>query len=235
MQLNPSFSVRFYVRTTKTQGGDSPTPLRAKVWIAGTKSYLYFSTKVTTTKRMWADFSTDGTPSAGADPDLVKSVDFYKTAAQLVMSSAIANGRLELLTSEILTLRVQSIVALLEKQLKNPDITTPILIFTTPRNVPTCADCIYRGGDAFCKAPWQTDAEKDMATDLALYNKKCSMHHIQPTTDENILSRMLILAIAKIQQEGLSVEEALKATSAPMVAYLKRLDAEKEDSNGNKE
>lgn len=237
MGTNPNFTVRFYVRTTKTQGGDSPTPLRVKVWVSDTKSYLYFSTKVTTTKRIWADFSTDGSPSAGADPALVKVVDAYKAATQLVISAAIANDRIKELTSEQLSLRIDAVVAYIQKQQQDKS-HHPLLVFTTPLNVPTCEDCKFRA--TTCKASWKNEDETDIAPDLALYQRVCLKRELNEDADPRLKFFDGIFNNAKIIQNlmpSTNDTQALALAFQDLVHYYKesKKGKQKDSGNGNKE
>lgn len=239
MGTNPNFTVRFYVRTTKTQGGDSPTPLRVKVWVSDTKSYLYFSTKTTTTKRIWADFATDGTPSAGADPVLVKVVDAYKMATQLVMSAAIANNRIKDMTSDEMSLRVDAVVSCIQKR-QADGFARPILIFTTPQYVPTCKECLFCG--ATCKAKWDNALLSGIASDVALYNGQCSMFQLNPAPDGNpmntVFGRFLMNAlIVKESNPELTMEEACKVVQDDMLSALQNVRYKQKGckDNGNNE
>lgn len=228
MNHNPNFTVRFYVRTTKTQGGDSLTPLRVKVWISGTKSYLYYSTKVSTTKRIWADFASDGTPSPGADPTLTKVVDTYKTATNLIVSSAIANDRIKELTSEQLSLRIDAVVAYMEKQQEeHPQ--RPILVFSTPHNSPFCMECCHCGTK--CKAKWQSEDERDIAPDLTLYGNKCP--HFKTKRDISILDWILARVVSqKTDHPELSTEVLLCETARDcLIEYVDIIGSDAKQSS----
>lgn len=230
MGTNPNYTVRFYVRTTKTQGGDSPTPLRVKVWVSDTKSYLYYSTSTTTTKRIWADFANDGTPSPNADPALVKVVDTYKTATQLVMASAIANERIKEMTSESLSLRVDAVVTYLKMRQDHKNL-PPLLVFTTPINVPLCQNCIHCG--EVCSAKWDSKLQASTASDVALCKSTCPKRKAKEDAITAIPN-----AIGKALMRNASIEmqcfPELTEENAVAIAFLKLADYYKAHKDDNK-
>jgi hypothetical protein len=169
----PSYSIRFYIRINKKQRGDTLTPLRLKVWITDTKSYLYVSTPVSVTPNQWKAFDTEGNPGATADPAIAREVDTYRAAAQLVLSSAIVNNRVSTLTSEYLKRRVDGVVGRMKAN-KEHGVNQPIMVFCSPKDVSVCEGCKYRND--VCAAPWSFGAlEADTAADFAAYNGACRM------------------------------------------------------------
>lgn len=151
MTHNPGFSVRFYIRPPKGGKSDTPTPLRLKVWISATKGYLYLSTNAAITPRQFSAFAADGTPSPNADPQLIKIVDTYRAAVQLVISGAIVNGKIPTLTSKELESRVAGVIGRMEANAKS-GVWQPITPFAEPVSVQTCAGCLFCGHE--CRAPW---------------------------------------------------------------------------------
>lgn len=169
---SPKFSVRFYIRTKQSKRGEELTPLRIKVWVGATKSYLYMPTDIQVTPWQWSAFASDGTPTTAADPKLAKAVDRYHKAATMVISSAIVNNRINTLTSAAMKMRVDGVKTRMEANEKSGANQT-IMVFAAPSNVPTCAGCAF-GGDK-CRAPWIYDFEADTAPDLAAFNGLCRM------------------------------------------------------------
>ena len=189
MPTNPHFVVRFFVRTTKTQDADSPTPLRAKVWLSHSKQYYYVSTNQQTTQRKFSLITGEGAPRYGADPELVKIVDRYKAAIQFVISAAIVNNRVNSLTSEELTARVNLVADRMKRNedfyLSEPE---PILVYTSPRYVPLCDSCVFKGKT--CRANFEEEI-KDMAPDHALFSGVCPMSIDKNRNTENLASVMM--------------------------------------------
>lgn len=249
---NPLFAVRFYIRSKGTQGDDSPTALRARVWVGATKAYLYLTTKGITTKRKWSVFAPDGTTkSISADPELLRIVDLYRAATQLVMSGAVANNKLDTLTSDELTRRVDAIVTCMEKQQRDKT-SNPILVYTSPFNVPKCNGCVFRG--AKCKATWQTDTDTAVAPDMALYTNECIKRKegTMCKSDEWVDIFFPMVMAAKLDHPEFSMNEALLHATEVLGTYwfehkahpelidrvLKKAVEEheaKEVNNGNKE
>lgn len=170
MTHNPGFSVRFYIRPPKGGKSDTPTPLRLKVWISATKGYLYLSTNAAITPRQFSAFAADGTPSPNADPQLIKIVDTYRAAVQLVISGAIVNGKIPTLTSKELESRVAGVIGRMEANAKS-GVWQPITPFAEPVSVQTCAGCLFCGHE--CRAPWIYQHEADRAAEFADYNGIC--------------------------------------------------------------
>jgi hypothetical protein len=107
----PSYSIRFYIRINKKQRGDTLTPLRLKVWVAATKSYLYSTTTIKVTPNQWKHFNPKGMSSITADPAIAREVYAYLAVAQLVVSATIVNNRIMTLTSDEFSLLVNKIVS----------------------------------------------------------------------------------------------------------------------------
>lgn len=166
----PNYLVRFYIRISQTQRGDTPTPLRLRVWIGAQKRSLYATTETTITPRQWAYFDTEGNPKPGAEPRLIREIDSYKTAANLVITAAVERGRIDSMTSQEFKRRIDGVKTRLDLNNKQEK-QWPIKPLATPLEVETCANCVFRGIE--CRAPWSYTAEADSAPEFAAFNGMC--------------------------------------------------------------
>lgn len=167
------YSVRFYISPQKKRNREEFTPLRLKVWITTTQSYLYCPTDIKVTPLQWSAFSSDGTPTASALPKLAKRVTRWREAANLVLAYAAANKRLDTLTSEEFGRKTEGVKTLMELN-QEQKINQPIVLFSTPMQVATCVGCIFRDTKQ-CAAPWNYEQQNEFATDAAAFNGLCSM------------------------------------------------------------
>lgn len=169
MTLN--FKFRFFVRPTKAQGDSTPTPLRILVWISSVQKNFYISTGIMATAKQLGKFSDDGIAKGGADPQLTRVIEIYRTATTLVVSQAIANNLVETLTSEYLSHLVNGVAKSINANKGNKP--HRFHVFTTPMMTPICTGCKYR--DEKCKASWPTRLDAETASDFATFNGACSM------------------------------------------------------------
>ncbi len=168
--LIPTFHTRFYIRTKQSKRGEEFTPLRLKVWVSATKSYLYLSTNLSVSPWQWSAFASDGTPGTSADPKLAKSVDRYRAAVSLVVSSAIVNNRIHAITSADFKSKVEGVISRMEANERSGNNQT-IVVYASPNDVPTCAGCVFRS--SVCRAPWSYQQERDFAPEAAAFNGIC--------------------------------------------------------------
>lgn len=210
---DPYYSVRFFIRATKRQRGDTPAPLRIRVWIRAQKSLIYLSTSDKVTPDQWKYFQPDGTPLKGADPKIANIVNQWRAAANVVLTEAVLNNRIDTITSEIFKFKVEAVKNRIEINEKSGQ-DRPIIVFESPEKIETCAGCIFR--DETCRAPWSSNREREHAPELAAFNAMCRMrvseegkYHPTPSREpqEGINEKLAIAAIRVLLADILNSDE----------------------------
>lgn len=147
---NPDFSVRFLLRADRSRKEEIITkamPLRVRVWIASRKDFLYFTSPFRISRLKWVAFNSNGTPKAGADPEVIKIMESLRMAVGLAVNYSIAAGMAASMTSD----QLKNIVDGLLWMIGFRDERAP-MIGTSPLDISICAKCIFRGQR--CRAAW---------------------------------------------------------------------------------